>query len=400
MGRNILSSTLKIFCIVLFTVGAVEITARYYRKHYLANSPFECGSRFEYDQYAGYKAKANYSCKDVHVNNLNFRGSRHTDVKKQPGVIRIILAGGSAAWGLGTMYPTLAPQYLNISDADTVDAYLEKKLSAKFPRAKFEVLNGSAIGYWSNQHLLRYISFYRTLNPDMIILMDGVNDYFRFGDNFHQFYDHPYRENFTYPIVRPSFYGALMTFSQWLGQYSEFVNLVREGSLARFWDEKVGTLDAQPAEPNLASEEERKSFLFAYREKFTKETLSIYKMLGAILKQDGVPLIVSFQPVLELKTPDDITAHERELYKSNLESRGGETTRKRMLLQANEFDELLDTEARQGTFEYINLHKSIETGKEDLFTDYCHLTPSGNEKIADKYLAQILPFVESKLREH
>ena len=90
----------------------------------------------------------------------NSRGFRGREVEaKKAGQKRIVIVGGSAAFGTGLD-----------SDSETFEAKMEKKLT------NVDVINAAVIGHRSGQELTYLYTELIDLDPDLIIAFDGIND--------------------------------------------------------------------------------------------------------------------------------------------------------------------------------------------------------------------------------
>lgn len=124
-----------------------------------------------HDPYLAYRPKPNQRTRTARINSLGLRGEE-TDVLPGPGVYRILLLGGSVAWG-----------YTSMSDDETPSEMLESYLNAHRQRSRLlrdktiEVLNGAVPGYVAWQEALVYSMDYRRLKPNLIVTLDGTNDY-------------------------------------------------------------------------------------------------------------------------------------------------------------------------------------------------------------------------------
>lgn len=96
-----------------------------------------------------------------YLNNAGFRGKNVT-IPKPAGRFRIVCVGGSTT----EEGPT---------DDTTYPALLEKKLNAAFPEYSIEVVNCGISGMHTASHLMRFAD-YLALEPDLIVLYEGVND--------------------------------------------------------------------------------------------------------------------------------------------------------------------------------------------------------------------------------
>jgi len=92
------------------------------------------------------------------INHLGFRGPELAS--KGPHRHRVILLGGSAAFGTGLE-----------SDAETLSAQLEQRLP------DVDVVNAAVIGHRSGQELALLSSELVDLEPDQVVTLDGWNDF-------------------------------------------------------------------------------------------------------------------------------------------------------------------------------------------------------------------------------
>ncbi|HWA59465.1 MAG TPA: GDSL-type esterase/lipase family protein [Gemmatimonadales bacterium] len=110
------------------------------------------GSRFTY---------ANNSF--ASVNALGYRGPP-VAIPKPPGVLRIVLLGGSTTHGW------------SVSDSQTIDTYLRAALGQRHPELAAEVVNLAFDGYDSYQILLRWREDAIRFAPDLLIVNAGATD--------------------------------------------------------------------------------------------------------------------------------------------------------------------------------------------------------------------------------
>jgi hypothetical protein len=101
------------------------------------------------------------------INSVGLRGPEISPTRDRP---RVIVVGGSAAFGLG------------VADSETLSAALSRRIDG------LEVLNAGVIGYQSSQDLALTVHRLLDLQPDLIVAFNGWNDLFdafwweRFGD--------------------------------------------------------------------------------------------------------------------------------------------------------------------------------------------------------------------------
>lgn len=110
---------------------------------------------------SGYHKYSNFK-----MNNFGFRNSYDITKEKGKNIYRIIVLGGSAAWGTAA------------SSNETVWTQVLENLLKKDTHNNYQVLNAGCSGYNSFQELM-YLQF-KLLQfcPDLIIVFDGYNDLF------------------------------------------------------------------------------------------------------------------------------------------------------------------------------------------------------------------------------
>ncbi|MFN8009434.1 MAG: SGNH/GDSL hydrolase family protein [Terriglobia bacterium] len=118
----------------------------------------------EWAPYQLWAIRPNLESRFFHINALGFRGPEI--IRNKPaGRTRIVVLGGSSAWGFGCT-----------SDDRTVPGRLQSILHEQLPGQDIEVINAGQIGYDSTQELIYFHRSIRALNPDLVLLFDGYND--------------------------------------------------------------------------------------------------------------------------------------------------------------------------------------------------------------------------------
>lgn len=97
------------------------------------------------------------------ANAMGYRGPE-VPLAKPANTTRIVLAGGSSTHGWA------------VRDDQTLDAYMRRELGARYPGRRFEVVNLAFDGYDSFQDYERIRLEGMRLDPDVIILNNGIND--------------------------------------------------------------------------------------------------------------------------------------------------------------------------------------------------------------------------------
>jgi lysophospholipase L1-like esterase len=118
----------------------------------------------QWSPYEHWVIRPNLRSRFFRTNSLGFRGPE-TTVQKPDGRFRIVVLGGSSAWGFGST-----------ADERTIPGRLEALLRAKYPGRDIEVVNAGQIGFTSTQELIFYHRMIAPLKPDLVFLFDGYND--------------------------------------------------------------------------------------------------------------------------------------------------------------------------------------------------------------------------------
>jgi lysophospholipase L1-like esterase len=116
----------------------------------------------------GYRQRANrtfqYANGEIASSNgMGFRGPE-VSLTKPAQVIRIVLLGGSTTHGWG------------VDDHSTIDEYMRQLLAREYPSRSFEVINLAFDGYDSYQIYERLRTDGMPLQPDFVIVNEGIND--------------------------------------------------------------------------------------------------------------------------------------------------------------------------------------------------------------------------------
>ena len=161
---------ISILCIIFLEVFSWMFLKVYIRHSKKINGDVSLTQYWEFDPYLiwipknkveGYDSYSNYK-----MNNYGFRNSYDIAKEKAPGSFRIIVLGGSTAWGSGA------------SSNDTVWTAVLENILRRHSGKTVEVLNAACGGYTSFQELM-YLEFkLLQFSPDMVIVLDGYNDIF------------------------------------------------------------------------------------------------------------------------------------------------------------------------------------------------------------------------------
>jgi lysophospholipase L1-like esterase len=119
----------------------------------------------KYLPFLGWLGKPNTQLPTVKTNSLGFR-DKPIEPRK-PDEFRILLLGGSTAWGMGAS-----------SNEHTVAGVLESILNDGEDKVSYRVMSGAYMGWRSRQELVALMEFYDRFDPDLVVSLTGYNDLF------------------------------------------------------------------------------------------------------------------------------------------------------------------------------------------------------------------------------
>jgi lysophospholipase L1-like esterase len=300
----------------------------------------------ELKPYVEFAPRANYRSATVNTNERGFRGHA-VQSPKPSGRVRIVVLGGSAAFGSGAS-----------SDAATFPARLEAALRARSQR-DVEVVNAGAPAYVSGQELARLTFEVLDLEPNVVIVYNGFND-------------------LNSPLLFDSRPGYPSNFS-WLertAQFNSFRRLlayriqlgVHESGLG-FWARRVagvrdGVLLTAPAADA--------DILETYRRNLER--------MVVLLQARGVRVVCVFQPTLLAKRRR--TAAEEEVV-AYMERRHPGYARRFVALLPGAVEAMRRVTSARGVA-FVDLSSVFDDAAETIFFDTAHVTDRGNALIAER----------------
>ncbi|HIG45411.1 MAG TPA: hypothetical protein EYQ20_02925 [candidate division Zixibacteria bacterium] len=100
----------------------------------------------------------------ITINSLGYRG-KVFHREKSPETYRIVCLGASSTLGVG------------VPDNETYSVHLDSLLNARVPIRRFEVINAGVPGYTSAECLINFSMRVMDLQPDMVTIYLGYNDF-------------------------------------------------------------------------------------------------------------------------------------------------------------------------------------------------------------------------------
>ncbi|MBI5317522.1 MAG: SGNH/GDSL hydrolase family protein [Nitrospirae bacterium] len=340
---------------------------------------------YEFDEYKNIQPTPNYhNTKGIHHNAQGFREDSDTPREKDANTYRIFIMGGSTAYGLQSMSKFGQDKYSVIRNNETIDAYLEEYLRGKAGNKKVEVINAAITSQYSHHHLIYLNQTVLKFHPDMVVFIDGFNDYFQYVKGFDQFRDYGYQERAHLYLGPPTIEAWAGYTGWWLFRKSHFIHVASK-TLRPIWvtiksiGGKRARVDVEDALQNLE---------INAKGNFVK----MVERNSLILRHEEVVPVFVLQPELAFKQNKVLSPLEQQIY-AELDQQWQENfvefkNRARPLV----VDYLHKSTTRTGSV-FLDMTDIFGGFDGDAYTDYCHLTPMGNKLLAERIGERILPLL-------
>ena len=388
-----LFTILIMLVVFIVTYGVMEQISKAYLNHQFGKFEFDLnvqgnGSMVE-SSYQVWETPKNYSSwsGETRYNNHGFRRFEDTSIEKSEKTIRVIILGGSTAFGTQPIgiYVGLSGQG-ELNNRDTISGWMERILNEKYPERKFEVINAATNWARLHQQLIHYLRKIRSFSPDVVISIDGVNDSTgKMGDSINTWeltqigYEREVLQRLKYKL-RPLFRRSYTLYL--LAMLRSHSNEVVEA------DEKLIAKYINVSTPNNYDQQLRE---FYAKNKDLLESLvaEYFQTMGyfhEILKLDEVHHFFALQPLSRLDTTKSFTKREQAI-------RGYQRTQFPRHVHQDLFIRRLAEDGHRLRIKkeipFLNMHNVFRDTKEQAYTDYCHFTPAGNRAFAQALVSEM-----------
>ncbi|HEU4684027.1 MAG TPA: hypothetical protein VFS39_05955 [Nitrospira sp.] len=345
---------------------------------------------YEFDDYKNIRPTPGYvNTRGVYHNQQGFRRTEETVKDKPETTYRIFVMGGSTAYGLGSQSRYGKNKYGIIRNDETIDHYLEQYLQGKVPGKEVEVINAAITSQQSHHHLIYLNQTILKYHPDMVIFIDGFNDYYPWEKGYDQFRDYAYQERAHLFMADPTIDALVGYTGWWLFRKSHFVHLAAKTlrpiwiTIRRFGNQhERKKVDPQIALENLAVNAENNFLKMVARN-------------SIILKQANVVGVFTVQPEIVFEQSKTFTDLERTILEEMTNEWPIGYSQYKNRARQKVVDLMKQTTSNAGST-FIDLTDPFGGMDEDAFTDYCHLTPMGNKRLAEYLGQRILAMVNAE----
>jgi lysophospholipase L1-like esterase len=375
--------------IVCAVIGVAEFATRAYV--YETRGRGKEQAAIVFDRWSAFRISSNFNRTSVHHDAQGFRRDQDVTVEKPANTARIFLIGGSVAYGAESVYPEVIKP-IQINNHETIDYYLEQRLNATRPSKHWEVINASVSGFTLNQDLARILSALLRYKPDAVILLDGVNDLTQIvkgGAHYDSYTMTPFAEEFE-ELTSPHGPRALgFMLSTWLSRNSAMYRILddrlqRRANLRGRQDQNHGAVPAGLRLSDLTvDEQEQYRIVESHADAYRHAVQQIHR----ILSLDGIEDIFLLQPTLRVSKKVLVGAEARLAeYDRAVAGR----------VEIYAYENLYPAIARQLSedapgqgYQFLDLTGVFDGMNVEMFTDYCHLTPAGNQAVAERVIQAV-----------
>jgi formylglycine-generating enzyme required for sulfatase activity/lysophospholipase L1-like esterase len=332
-----------------------------------------------------------FARRGVTHNAQGFRRMQDVPVVKPAGTVRVFLLGGSVTYGAEGLYREIENRPEPRND-ETIDYYLEQRLNREFPAKHWEVVNAGVKGYLLNQDLALLLSVILRYKPDYVISLDGVNDLsslLRAPPLYDPYLQPELVDDFN-RLANPSTLASLRVMpTAWLRNNSVLFftvqNWISNRARERRRRERAAATVPNPVRFADLSPGQQDQY------RTSAEQLDSYlnpvRQMHELLAAAGIEDLFVLQPEILLTRKPWIGSESRLLdYHRKVESRvflyGFETL-------YPELGAHLAEDALRLGYGFLDLTGVFDGMAVQTYSDFCHLTPGGDEVIANRIFSRL-----------
>ncbi|WP_436515254.1 SGNH/GDSL hydrolase family protein [Ekhidna sp. To15] len=359
-----------VFYLLIFTLIAFELIARFYLGQVLQKSS---DKKFQFNSYRIFEHVPGFTEGDengewIKINKQGFRESEDYPKEKPSNTYRIFLLGGSAAHGISSAAPY---PIRHIYPDETIDSFLEGILNERSDSLNYEIINAAVTGYQVFQHTAYLLSELLDYDPDMIIFFDGANDHYA-NNPEHNFYMDNRYQFWKNRLQEPSIGGQLDYFAYWMADYSALFRGYFAWKLQHDAIRNNTKIDMK----NTINKVDKETVVENHKKAANKGYLRSVKTNLMILEASGVDAIVCLQPMLVLRDENLLSGAETSFLHED------KNVKWLYPVVKEELGNLMD-EFKVNFVDLNPIFNNPDYKSNQLFIDYCHLSPEGGKVVAD-----------------
>lgn len=343
---------------------------------------------YEFDPYKNILPTRNYrDTRGIQHNAVGFRRSSEVPIEKPSGTYRIFVMGGSTAYGVGGQWTHLQRDFEVIKNDETIDAYLERELNASLPGRKIEVINAAITSTWSHHHLIYLNQTILKYHPDMVVFLDGFNDYYFVDKGHDQFASYAYQEQSNGIMGDPTIASLIQANAWWFYRKSAFAYI----TIRALRDLKTAfkTAISRATRPAMVVSDA----MAGLHEVFPRNALKMVERNVMLVRNEGGTPVLVLQPMLIMERDrPGMPEMEKKLFDFDVES---------LLPNYESFIHQAVPWVSDTVRSVVEKHGGVfldgtgifHDAQGQIFTDYVHLTPHANQLVAHFIAGRILPII-------
>lgn len=368
----------------LFTLAVLEVASYAYLRAVDGYDGAHLVS-YEFDDYKNVRPTPGFhNAKGIHHNVQGFRRDRGVSQEKPETTYRIFIMGGSTAYGLRSLSKYGQEKYSVIRNSETIDHYLEDYLQSRMPGKTVEVINAAITSHYSHHHLIYLNQTILKFHPDMVIFVDGFNDYFPYTKGFDQFKDYAYQERAHLYMAEPTAEAWAGYTGWWLFRKSHFIHLAAK-TIRPIWMTLRWT---KPERAHIDVDDALSNLAINAQSNFIK----MVERNSLILRHEGVVPVFVLQPEIAFEQSKVFSEMERLVFEEMSGHWQENFVEFKNKARPMVVDYMKQSTARTGSL-FFDLTDPFGGMSDDAYTDYCHLTPMGNKRLAEELGARIIPLI-------
>lgn len=322
-----------------------------------------------------------------------FRRDKAVSLDKPDQTIRIVALGTSALYGLGASspYPTHPP----LHNDETITHHLEQALAQRLARDgiehRVEVLNAGVSAYKTFHELVYLNASLLDYQPDIVINVDGHNDFYDddMNDRWNEY-------AYSTSILVDQFNGRTFFLAGFgsvraLAPYSQTFNL-GERLMRRAWQRRV----ERPLLHTPHRDFQRGANFAATMESLLdRQALRELWQIHALGRYANFDHAIFLQPEIVFEREDTLSPEDRKLRQITMKWLPQDVPEKMRQVR-----ELLPEWFQRRELPLVDLGEigAEETSTQQLYLDYCHLSPDGARVTAQRIADSLYPTVKARIR--
>lgn len=379
--------------LLVFFIALLEIAAHAILSFTDQGRSTTVGKRHLYHPYRSHQLNPDYARKfdsggvTIHSSD-GFRSDTPFSKQKPDNTFRIVMMGGSTLYGIGATVPY--DRQPSLQNDETISYFLQKELQSRLGDVadglNIEVINAAVSAYTTFHHLVYFNEVLYEYDADLVVFLDGHNDFY-----YSEIYNN--WQSYKLGTVRlvdhfnhRGLWFTAHTMVRFLASYSRFFFFL-ESYMHRNWEDTETPVFRQP------KTEHEDEFPNTLETVLNHSVFKSYTQFKALSDLYDFEMMVFLQPQVVFENPDLLSAQDQKIQEITLQH---DTNTRRQAIRVA----LSDKFRREGIlFQDIGELASKASASVQLYTDYCHLTPSGSKLLAQRMSGAVYGKINQMLQQ-